>query len=455
MPFHRICVLLAILFSSTLYAKPRLLITTDIGGDPDDSQSLVRLLTCANEFDIKGLIASASGTPGELGKAITRPDLIEERVRAYGQVLPNLKKHAPNYPDMEYLLERIKSGNPQRGSSAIGEGHDSEASNFIITVVDQADSRPLNIAIWGGQTDLAQALWRVQHDRSKDQLNAFISKIRVYDIADQDGLFEWIHQRFPNLWYILNKAPEGVDKREAVFRGMYLDGDLSKTATKWLRTNITTDHGPLGELYPDEGLWTAPNPHGALKEGDTPSWFYFLPLGLHDPSHPNFGGWGGRFERAEHNLFRDAMDSVGELENARLTVARWRKHFQRDFTARMDWCVQDVDHANHPPVVVVDGDSSSQVIYQSARPGAKFEFLAQHSFDPDCDQLSFQWWIYDEPSTVNQELVQLESSGAACELEIGDVEEPFSIHLIVEVTDDGSPKLTRYRRIVLHSESFF
>ncbi len=74
--------------------KPRLMVLTDIGGDPDDQQSLVRLMVYANEFEIEGLIATASGTPGELKKEITRPDLIQQTVRAYGQVLPNLKQHA-------------------------------------------------------------------------------------------------------------------------------------------------------------------------------------------------------------------------------------------------------------------------------------------------------------------------------------------------------------------------
>src|SRR5215813_3594363 len=71
-------------------AKPRLLVLTDIGGDPDDQQSMIRLMTYANEFEIEGLIASAAGIPGELKKAVTRPDLIREIVMAYGKVRPNL-----------------------------------------------------------------------------------------------------------------------------------------------------------------------------------------------------------------------------------------------------------------------------------------------------------------------------------------------------------------------------
>ena len=61
--------------------KPRVLILTDIGGDPDDQQSLIRLLVYANEFEIEGLVATASGAPGELKKKSRGPGLIREIVR--------------------------------------------------------------------------------------------------------------------------------------------------------------------------------------------------------------------------------------------------------------------------------------------------------------------------------------------------------------------------------------
>src|SRR5947208_4407409 len=84
--------------------KPRLVVLTDIGGDPDDQQSLIRLMHYANEFDIEGLIASASGTPGELKKEVVRPELIREIVTAYGKVRPNLLLHRPDYSDANHLL---------------------------------------------------------------------------------------------------------------------------------------------------------------------------------------------------------------------------------------------------------------------------------------------------------------------------------------------------------------
>src|SRR5205085_11940388 len=93
--------------------RPRLIVLTDIGGDPDDSQSMVRLMVYANEFEIEGLIASAAGTPGELKEAVTRPERIREIVAAYAQVRVNLARHADGWPTVEELAARIKSGNPQ------------------------------------------------------------------------------------------------------------------------------------------------------------------------------------------------------------------------------------------------------------------------------------------------------------------------------------------------------
>lgn len=103
--------LLALILTLSLSAQPpRLLITTDIGGDPDDQQSLVRLMVYANEFDIEGIIASASGTPGELKEAIVRPDLVEEIIHGYRTVYPNLLKHDTKYTSPDYLLSIVKKG---------------------------------------------------------------------------------------------------------------------------------------------------------------------------------------------------------------------------------------------------------------------------------------------------------------------------------------------------------
>ena len=106
----------------------------------------------------------------------------------------------------------------------------------------------------------------------------------MFDISDQDGIADWMREEFPGMRYILAKALPGRDRREGTYRGMYLTGDESLTSRAWVDANVRS-RGPLGALYPVK-TWTAPNQHGCLKEGDTPSWFFFLPLGGNDPNDP-------------------------------------------------------------------------------------------------------------------------------------------------------------------------
>ncbi len=196
--------------------------------------------------------------------------------------------------------------------------------------------RPLNVAIWGGQTDLAQAFWRVKQDRQAAGFAEFAERLRVYDIGDQDGIADWIRSEFPGLHYILAQAPPGHDKREGTYRGMYLTGDKSLTSRAWVEVNVRSQ-GPLGALYPTN-TWTAPNKHGCLKEGDTPSWFFFLPLGGNDPRDPSQPGWGGQFKKEQDSWYRD-LPASGDFD-PRTTVSRWRPDFQADFAKRMKWCVE-------------------------------------------------------------------------------------------------------------------
>ena len=423
-------------------ARVRLVVLTDIGGDPDDQQSMVRLMTYANEFDIEGLIASASGTPGELKEHIVRPELIREIVSAYAQVKPNLARHAENYPEPEDLARVIKAGNRFRGVDAIGAGRDTEGSNWLISVVDRADDRPVNVTVWGGPTDLAQALWRVKNERSEADLHAFVSKLRIHAIGHQDDSGPWILANFPGLFYILSAADpndvsgrpqKGVDRRNSVYRGMYLGGDELLTSRDWIDSNIRTGHGPLGALYPTK-TWTAPNPHGVLKEGDTPSWFYFLANGLGNLEHPEWGGWGGRFRRLNGNLYNDSSEG-------RASVHRWRHAFQNDFAARMDWCVQEV--ANHAPVAA---PVEAELTVQS---GARIALDASGSHDRDGDTLTYRWYVYEEPSTFEGKVELHGSDTSRVAFTAPDVTEARTIHVILEVRDSGTPALTSYRRTIV------
>jgi hypothetical protein len=331
-------ILVALLFfTATLHSaeRPRLAVLTDIGGDPDDQQSLVRLLVYSNEFEIEALIASSAGTLGELKEPTTRADLIKQTIAAYGLVRPNLLKHAEHWPEAEQLLKVIRSGSVQRGRDAIGAGKETEASRLLVERIDAGTAeRPLNIAIWGGQTDLAQALWSVKSARDAEGWKTFTQKFRVYDINDQDKIADWLRGEFPGIQYILAGAALGQDKRTGLYRGIYLTGDESLTSRAWIEKNVLST-GPLGALYPTK-TWTAPNKESCMKEGDTPSWFFFLPQGGNDPADPTKSGWGGRFEREPDGWYRDVP--AKKDFDPRTEVSRWRPEFQADFARRMGWC---------------------------------------------------------------------------------------------------------------------
>jgi hypothetical protein len=406
-------------------SRPRLLVLTDIGGDPDDQQSMVRLMTYANEFDLEGLIATSRMGHGH----DVQPQLIQQIVNAYGQVRANLLLHDPDYPTSSALLGVIKRGNPVPGTTSLGAGKDTEGSNWIIQVVDKADSRPVNVSVWGGATDLAQALWRVRNDRTSSQLAAFLAKLRIHAIGDQDTTSPWIRQQFPTLWYIHDLYE--ADKFQSPYRGMYLGGDTSIRSGTWVSTHVRTNHGPLGALYPA----TAPGSDG-VKEGDTPSWFYFLPNGLNSPERPTWGGWGGRFSGAGPLFLANALDTVGAETSRRATVWRWRPAFQNDFQARMDWCVKPFSGANHAPLAQVVGGTTRTV-----SPGATVVLDATGSSDPDGHGLSYTWWCYKEAGasvTIANSTSRIASFIAPS---------AGTVHAILEVKDNGSPPLTAYRRV--------
>jgi len=81
--------------------KPhRLVVLTDIEADPDDTQSLVRLLLYSNEIDIRGLAATTSIHK----RTSVHPDSIRNVIHAYAAVHDNLLKHDADYPTAESLL---------------------------------------------------------------------------------------------------------------------------------------------------------------------------------------------------------------------------------------------------------------------------------------------------------------------------------------------------------------
>ncbi len=323
--------------------RPRVIVLTDISSmqsgvlEPDDTESMVRFLLYSNEFDVEGLIATSYGPHG------TKPEYIRQLICAYGKIRENLAKHDDRYPAAEQLLAVTKEGSGHVGMEYLGEKNDTPGSRLIIEAADKEDSRPLWILLWGGPLDLAQAIWRVCHDRTPEEAAAFKSRLRVYAIGDQyDGTGPWIKQNHPDIFYITNYA---------AFRGMYRYGNPSLTSEAWVKNHVSCGHGPLGALYP---VYNGGDPWGAvtgMKEGDTPSFLYLIPAHGHDPEDPTGESWGGQFRSVGERQYQDVpsgwkkTNDPDEIRIYAETVAKWRPEFQADFAERLSWCLSPLDYA--------------------------------------------------------------------------------------------------------------
>jgi hypothetical protein len=455
-------------FNSVLAVeKPRVFVLTDIENEPDDAMSMVRFLVYANQYDIEGLAATTSIHQ----KNQVATWRIHEIVEAYSKVQDNLERHESGFPTGEYVKSCICEGLPEYGIQAVGEGKDSPASELLIKAVDKNDSRPLWVTVWGGPNVLAQALWKVRETRTADELAKFVDKLRVYTISDQDDSGPWIRKEFPELFYIVSPGfNAGGAYHYATWSGISGDyfharcsgANFRLVSNEWLHSNIQRK-GPLGKEYPN---WDY------LMEGDTPSFLNLINNGLSNPEHPEWGGWGGRYEfytprkrkwhlYAESRPFwSDAEDEVMGVdgrwhEGNHETIWRWREAYQSDFAARMDWTVKDYKNANHPPILDIE-----QETFITAKKGDKIELSALGCTDPDGDALSYEWFFYKEAGTF---AVSSARSGQPVEIHNFDQPEAWfkvpnqrvmppgtgTMHIILKVRDHGSPRLTRYKRIIV------
>ncbi len=447
--------------------KNRVVVLTDIEADPDDTQSLIRLLLYSNNLDIKGLVATTSVWQ----KSRIAPESIRKIIETYGKVRPNLLKHETGFPETDALLGMIKKGLTVYGMTGVGNGKDSEGSDWIIKVLEETDDRPLWVTVWGGSNTLAQTLYKIQKIKSAKEAQMLISRLRVYAISDQDDSGIWIRNNFPDLFYIVSP---GDHYETATWSAIntFIDGISNETlSNSWLAENIQKNHGPLGALYPDVAYG---------MEGDTPSFLSLINNGLNDSEHPEHGGWGGRYELAQpdfsqlkrgssgvpheaesRKIWTDAVEhyipyinnpygrSVKQDTNTfsgnKVSLWRWRDDFQNDFAARMDWCFMSYDDANHPPIPVLETEDRLTV-----KSGTAFSLDASGSSDPDGDHLTFLWFHYPEAGTYKK-YIKIDSAENLKSVNIiaPQVEKAETAHFILKVSDLGSPQLSRYKRIVV------
>lgn len=447
--------------------KQRLVVLTDIGGEPDDSMSLVRLLTYANEIDIEGLVATTSVWM----KTSTHPDAIDEIITAYSAARPNLLRHAKGFPSAQSLRTKVAVGQTGYGVGAIGPGQDTAGSALIVQALEAKDSRPLWVAAWGGVNTLAQALETIRITKSPAEARRLIAKLRVYAISDQDDAGPWIRKAFPELFYIFSPGPYENATWTAInsqIKGI----DNTSISNAWLAEHIQQGHGPLGAVYPDVA-WG--------MEGDTPTFLGLIPNGLNAPDHPDQGGWGGRYELTTPSVeglgptvsggipitpetrpvWTNAVDTLSPygaspygrslkptatvFSDYRVGLWRWRDEVQNDFAARMDWAVKPYAKANHPPAPRLEHAETLTV-----RSGEMIALSAKGTSDPDGDSLTYLWFHYPEAGSWK---TPISPDGAEnvfhVQFKAPDVAKPETAHFILRVTDKGSPPLTRYKRVIV------
>jgi Protein of unknown function (DUF1593) len=460
---------------------PRAFVISDIGNEPDDQMSFVRFLLYSNEIDVEGLVAATSTWQ----KTVTHPETMHKIVALYGQVEPNLLKHARGWPTAVELDQKIASGQPAYGMAAVGNGKSSPGSQLLIKAVDREDPRPLWVTVWGGANTLAQALMDVRSTRSGSDLAKFVAQLRVYSISDQDDAGPWIRKEFPDLFYVVRPSPPNGDEYYyATWTGIsgdiyYRNGDgadFSTVTNEWLDGNIR-NKGPLGKQYPKFAF---------IMEGDTPSYLSLVNNGLASWWNPGWGGWGGRYVFRKpygepHPIWTQGGDLFSRVTSQdtvsgtdgknyvsdQATIWRWRQAFQNDFAARMDWTIKSFADANHSPIVVVNGQSGTAPIFVDAVVGQPVVVDATQSYDPDGQLLRFSWFVYGEAGVADgagRAAITLAGAGtdkvtitpsAVCRplwLQMPDAKCPAEgfAHVILSVTDNGSPSLTSYRRIVVH-----
>jgi hypothetical protein len=119
-------------------------------------------------------------------------------------------------------------------------------------------------------------------------------------------------------------------------------------------------------------------------------------------------------------------------------------HAQRDFAARMQWSVtpRHAD-ANHAPVVRIDGP-----MHVIAYAGQKIKLSASVS-DPDGNKVSVKWWTFDMPENKARLEIENPATLPTNVLIPKDAGRDTEFHLILEASDNGSPSLTRYQRVII------
>jgi hypothetical protein len=235
-------------------------------------------------------------------------------------------------------------------------------------------------------------------------------------------------------------------------------------------------------------VWTKPEEKGSfLGEGDTGTFLNLINVGLRSLEDPAWGGWAGRMRVGGSGPFgRSAplpvlpadtsgvargLAPAGSNANApspstapspappgfgnfrfppvpARVVAMNNRFFaaaQNDLAARLKWSVTPkYSDANHPPKIKIHGPLDI-----SARPGSTVRLQGEVS-DPDHSAVTVTWWQDNDAGTYPGDITFSAPAALTTTFRVpDDAKTGQTIHAILEATDNGTPPLTRYQRVVI------
>lgn len=445
--------------------RPRVIVTSD--GEIDDECSMVRFLLYANEWDIEGIITSSSQYHWQ-GHKWAGDDWLQPYLDAYAKVYPNLVKHDPAYPSPDYLRSRAALGNVKSEGDMDEE---TAGSQLIVKVLlDETDDRPVWLQAWGGPNTIARGLKTIQ-EKHPEKMATVAKKLRFFFIWEQDSTYqEYIRPNWGKygITTIISDQFEAIAYRWKTCQPKEMHPYF---AGEWMHKHILDDHGPLCALYKAHTDNKDFADGDFRSEGDSPAFMHQIVTGLRNLESPDWGGWGGRYVRVHDNTWLDPVpvdgyvyregrwysstawgrssskqgataDTNKQHKAYFKPIWRWSDAFQNDFAARADWCVKPFDEANHPPQVRLAHDRDLSV-----RPGETVSLSGLGTHDPDGDALTYRWWQYEEADSAESKVDIQGRNAQQASLVVPD-EPGKQIHIILEVTDNGTPALVRYQRIV-------
>jgi hypothetical protein len=488
------CVLLILVLASTAGAqpspssapaRPRTIVTTD--PELDDSNSLVRFLLYATDFQTEGLIYASSryhwkgdgkGTTMNLpGREYSRlgpqtswrwkpgEQFIDDAVDVYAQVYDNLKAHDASYPTPESLRAKIRVGNVEFEGDI---SKDTPGSDLIKQVLIDDAGGPVYLLAWAGQSTIARALKSIQLQyENKPEwpkiAEAVSKKAIIQAFGDQDGTYaSYIKPNWPKVEF----RSMATDTWGYGARGVVLPEFAEYLSASWTEKNVSKV-GPFGAFYRVWGdgkqmvpgdvtdyfglsgltaqelkakgysVWTPVQEKGSwISEGDSSTFMNLLANGLRAHEEATYGGWGGR---------KGEDAAAGGKKPRDYAAARWFEFAQLDFAARLQWSVTPkFGGANHPPKVTIDGR-----LNVTAFPGDTVPLKATAT-DPDGNELTVGWQQYKDAGTYPGAVTFSDAKSLVSSVRVpNDAEPGQAIHLLLRVTDNGTPTLTRFQRVII------